>query len=85
MPKMDTNPRGIFRKGGQIRVWLAQDEHRLPVRFEVKVRVGTAVGLLTSYTPAPEETEPSVTETNDTIAFDLSAAGETVPEKTRSL
>ncbi|AHF89380.1 hypothetical protein OPIT5_02960 [Opitutaceae bacterium TAV5] len=54
IPKMETNPRGIFKRGGSIRVWLARDEQRLPVRFEVKVAVGTAVGLLTRYRPPDE-------------------------------
>ncbi|RRJ94660.1 DUF3108 domain-containing protein [Opitutaceae bacterium TAV4] len=49
LPQMDTNPQGIFKKGGKIRVWLACDEQRLPVRFEVKLPIGTAIGLLTRY------------------------------------
>jgi hypothetical protein len=49
VPRMEENPKGLFRRGGSIRIWLAQDETRLPLRFEVSVAVGTATALLTEY------------------------------------
>ena len=30
IPKMEKNPKGLFKKGGQIKVWIAQDGSRLP-------------------------------------------------------
>lgn len=48
-PRMDKNPRGLFKRGGEIRVWLDRDPPHLPVRFEVKTKAGTAVALLTDY------------------------------------
>lgn len=51
-PRMDrTPPKGMFKRGGSVRVWIAQDELRLPVRFEVEFKIGTGVATLESYTP----------------------------------
>lgn len=50
-PRMDRNPRGLFKRGGSIRVWLDRSPPNLPVRFEVETPAGTAVGLLTDYRP----------------------------------
>ncbi len=49
IPRMEENPKGMFRKGGEVRVWVSRDEDRLPLRFEVKVAVGTALAILTDY------------------------------------
>jgi hypothetical protein len=49
IPRMIGKPRGMFRRGGEVRVWIARDTPQLPVRFEVKLRVGTAVAVLTRY------------------------------------
>ena len=51
VPRMETEPKGMFRRGGSVRVWLSTDDRRLPVRLEVSVKVGTATALLTEYTP----------------------------------
>lgn len=48
-PEPVGKPKGMFRKGGAIRVWLADDATRLPVRLEVELKVGTAVALLTGH------------------------------------
>ena len=50
IPRMVGKPKGMFRKGGEVRVWIADDAERLPLRFEVKLQVGTAVALLTAHT-----------------------------------
>jgi hypothetical protein len=50
IPRMVGKPKGMFRKGGEVRVWIADDATRLPLRFEVKLQVGTAVALLTAHT-----------------------------------
>jgi hypothetical protein len=75
IPKMETNPRGIFKRGGSIRVWLARDEQRLPVRFEVKVAVGTAVGLLTRYRP-PDDAGKNTTATTESASTAKNASAE---------
>jgi len=42
---------GLFREGGQFRIWLSEDARRLPVRFEINVRLGKAYGRLVSVRP----------------------------------
>lgn len=37
---------GLFKEGGQFRMWLTADERKLPVQFEVKVRLGHVLGRL---------------------------------------
>lgn len=52
-PRMDkTPPKGMFRKGGSVRVWISQDERQLPVRFAVEFKIGTGVATLVSYKTA---------------------------------
>jgi hypothetical protein len=52
-PRMDkTTPKGMFKRGSKVRVWIAQDEHRLPVKFEVEFKIGTGTATLESYMPA---------------------------------
>ena len=53
VPRMEVNPKGMFRKGGEVRVWVSQDERHLPLRFDVKVAVGTAMAVLTDFVEAP--------------------------------
>ena len=49
-PRMEkTPPKGMFRKGGSVRVWIAQDEQQLPVKFEVEFKIGTGTAMLESY------------------------------------
>lgn len=49
-PRMDkTPPKGMFKRGATVLVWIAQDDHRLPVRFEVEFKIGTGVATLVSY------------------------------------
>lgn len=52
VPRMPVDPKGMFEDGGEIRVWISDDELRLPLKFEVKVPVGTAMALLTEHVPA---------------------------------
>jgi hypothetical protein len=39
---------GLFKEGGQFRMWLTADERKLPVQFEAKVKIGTVIGKLKS-------------------------------------
>lgn len=49
-PRMDkTPPKGMFKRGSSVRVWIAQDNHRLPVKFEVEFKIGTGTATLESY------------------------------------
>ena len=53
VPSMEkTPPKGMFRKGSTVRVWIeTDDERRLPVRFEVGFRFGTGTATLIEYQP----------------------------------
>ncbi len=51
IPRMEKDPKGMFKRGGEVRVWITQDERHLPVKFEVKLKFGTATAQLTGYTP----------------------------------
>ena len=63
-PRMDkTAPRGIFKRGSTVRVWISQDEHRMPVRFEVEFNIGTGTATLVSYVRPPAR-KPTATETS---------------------
>jgi hypothetical protein len=53
-PRMDkTPPKGMFRRGSSVRIWIAQDSHRLPVKFEVAFKIGTGTATLEAYEPPP--------------------------------
>jgi hypothetical protein len=54
VPTMEKDPKGIFKRGGRVRVWISQDQLRLPVKFEVSMKVGTGVAMLTEYIPPVE-------------------------------
>ena len=49
VPRMEKNPKGLFKRGGQIKVWIAQDGSRLPVKMQLKLNFGTASLSLSSY------------------------------------
>lgn len=49
IPRMEGEPKGMFKRGGEIKIWVSNDELRLPLRFEVKVAVGTAMAILTDH------------------------------------
>jgi hypothetical protein len=58
-PRMDkTPPKGMFKRGSSVRVWIAQDNHRLPVKFEVMFKIGTGTATLEAYEP-PSATRPA--------------------------
>jgi hypothetical protein len=52
-PKMEkTPPKGTFKRGNTVRVWIAQDDPRqLPVRFELEFRFGAGIATLVEYVP----------------------------------
>ncbi len=49
IPVMEKNPKGLFKRGGQIKVWIAQDGSRLPVKMQLKLKIGAATLLLSKY------------------------------------
>ncbi|HXA80643.1 MAG TPA: DUF3108 domain-containing protein [Opitutaceae bacterium] len=51
IPRMDKDPKGMFKRGAEVRVWISQDSRHLPVQLEVKLKFGTAIAHLTAYTP----------------------------------
>ncbi len=59
VPKMEkTAPKGMFKRGSTVRVWISQDERHLPVKFEVEFKFGSGVATLVDYQPplAPDAT-----------------------------
>ncbi|MGH7958917.1 MAG: DUF3108 domain-containing protein [Opitutaceae bacterium] len=51
-PRMEkTPPKGMFKRGANVRVWVSRDEARLPVRFQVEFKIGTGVATLVKYQP----------------------------------
>jgi len=64
-PRMEkTPPKGMFKRGSNVRVWISQDGEPLPVRFEVEFKFGAGVATLTSYEP------PSPPNATDAVASD---------------
>jgi Protein of unknown function (DUF3108) len=57
VPRMEENPKGIFKRGGEIKVWISQKGQKLPVQMQLKLKFGVATLHLTDYrkTAAPEK------------------------------
>jgi hypothetical protein len=51
VPVMEKEPKGMFKRGGTVRVWISQDEKHLPVKLEVSMKYGTGTAWLTHYHP----------------------------------
>ena len=49
VPRMDKNPKGLFKRGGEIKVWISQDASNLPVKMQLKLNFGSATLLLSDY------------------------------------
>jgi hypothetical protein len=56
VPIMEKDPKGMFKRGGTVRVWISQDEKRLPVKLEVSLKYGTGTAWLTDYHPPAKQT-----------------------------
>jgi hypothetical protein len=57
VPRMEkTPPKGMFKRGSGVRVWISQDERRLPVKFQVEFKFGSGVATLVSYQPPASRT-----------------------------
>lgn len=61
VPHMKGEPKGLFKRGGEIKVWIAQDEAKLPVKMQLILKYGTASLLLSEYqAPAPVKATAAV-------------------------
>jgi Protein of unknown function (DUF3108) len=49
VPRMEKNPKGLFKKGGEIKVWIAQSGAHLPVKMQLKLKFGSATMVLNKY------------------------------------
>ena len=45
---------GLFKEGGQFKIWFSADDRKIPVQFEANVSLGRAVGKLKSATRIPQ-------------------------------
>lgn len=62
-PRMEkSEPKGMFKRGSEVHVWISQDGRRLPVRFEVEFKFGAGVATLIDHqiVPSIEPSAPSV-------------------------
>lgn len=51
-PRMEkTPPKGMFKRGSTVKVWISRDARRLPVRFQVSFNFGSGVATLADYRP----------------------------------
>jgi len=49
-PRMErTEPKGMFKRGSTVKVWISQDAQRLPVRFQVEFKFGSGTATLVDY------------------------------------
>lgn len=58
IPRMEQNPKGIFKRGGEIKVWISQTGQKLPVKMQLKLRFGSATLLLAKYQSAKSAPPP---------------------------
>lgn len=60
-PRMEKEPpRGLFKRGGEIKAWIAQSGDRLPVKMQLKLGFGSATLTLIEHTPAKTPATASV-------------------------
>jgi hypothetical protein len=51
-PRMEkTPPKGMFKRGSTVKVWIARDQPHLPVRFQVQFSFGMGTATLVDYRP----------------------------------
>lgn len=74
-PRMEkTPPKGMFKRGSQVHVWIAQsDTRRLPVKFEVEFNFGAGLATLAEYHPPGSEPAPAANTPRKGSLFDVRA------------
>jgi hypothetical protein len=51
-PRMEkVPPKGMFKRGETVKVWIGQDARRLPLQFEVQFKIGSGIATLSAYRP----------------------------------
>jgi hypothetical protein len=55
IPIMEKEPKGMFKRGGEIKIWISQDKQHLPVQMNVKLKFGSVVAVLNKYEPPPPD------------------------------
>lgn len=78
VPRMEGEPRGLFKRGGSVQVWISADEDRLPLRFEVAVKVGTATAILVDYRP-PATERPRTSEATPVASIENATVSPPTP------
>ncbi|MEO7798704.1 MAG: DUF3108 domain-containing protein [Opitutaceae bacterium] len=79
VPRMEkTPPKGMFKRGGAVRVWISQDDRRLPVKFQVDFKFGAGVATLSAYQPpegasAPAKAPPASSSSSSAAPSDKDA------------
>lgn len=64
-PRMEkTPPKGMFKRGSAVHVWISQDGQRLPVRFEVEFKFGAGVATLVAHEGLTARTETNAPAAN---------------------
>lgn len=54
VPTMESEaPRGVFKRGGEIKVWVSETPSRQPVQMQLKLNFGTALLTLAEHTITP--------------------------------
>jgi hypothetical protein len=62
VPSMRGEPKGIFKEGGEVKVWIAEGDNPLPVRMQVHLSFGVATLNLVSHDPGHETAPPAGVE-----------------------
>lgn len=63
VPRMEKDPKGVFKRGGEIKVWISQGEAKLPVKMKLRLKFGSATLLLANYQVAPATAPPASAQT----------------------
>lgn len=67
-PRMEkTAPKGMFKRGSAVHVWISQDGKNLPVKFEVEFKFGAGVATLVDHHITPPAS-PDVKEPQAAVA-----------------
>lgn len=49
IPKMEKEPKGMFKRGGEVKIWISQDDQHLPVQMLVHLKFGSVMAVLSKY------------------------------------